>query len=197
MRNLSVLLSLGAVFFSLHAACSADVEIERPDGGDTKDAGPSEICQAYCSDEVQSGCIDNEAACTAACEQSFEYAGQCAPAYGEIYRCAMENPALPPECALAPKCVALRADYETCVASAPCEELGSCKADPLDEDVNCDCTNDCSGTLLQAECKFEPDDTATCTCRFNGEVVGTCANAYNLCPNMLYGCCAALFAASH
>ncbi len=198
MRNLNVLFSLGMVFFFFHAACGARVVIDRQDGGAANDAGSSGICQAYCSNRVQVGCIDDEAYCTAACEASFKNAGQCASAYREVYLCAMEDPVMPSECDLAPKCVDLRDAYETCVASAPCGELGLCKFDPHDEIVNCDCRNECTGTLLlEAACKFEPDDTATCTCRVNGEVVGTCTNAVEKCPNMLYGCCAGLFAASH
>jgi hypothetical protein len=197
MRNLNVLLTLGVVFF-FHAACSGDVEIEREgqDGSDTSDASSSAICQAYCSHRVQVGCQDDEASCVASCEEHFQNAGRCASVYGEIYLCTLENPASPPECTLSPKCESLSDAYTACVASAPCEELGQCVLHGLSEGGECYCKNDCSGTILESNCTFEPDGTTTCTCSFNGEVVGSCTVEYEKCNN-LNGCCAAVFAESY
>jgi len=194
MRNPNLLISLGILIFFFHTACGAGVELDREGqgGSDTSDAGPSDACQAYCSARAQGGCIQDEAACVAGCETSVVNVGECASIYDEALLCLGDNPA-PPDCVgPTPKCDDESAAFQTCVASAPCEEYGQCEVSAL----HCNCKNDCSGAQLESDCTFELDGPGTCTCTFNGKVVGSCTPTGWKCHN-LEGCCAAVFAASH
>jgi hypothetical protein len=193
MRNPNVLISLGILIFFL-AACGAGVNIDREGqgGSDTSDAGPSDPCQVNCRARVQGGCLQDEAACVAGCEMNVANVGECASIYEEVLICVGENPT-PPDCTgPTPNCEDEIAAFHLCVASAPCKENGQCEASAL----HCNCKNDCSGAQLETDCTLELDGPGTCTCTFNGKVVGSCTPAGPKCNN-LEGCCAAVFAASH
>ncbi|UQA61821.1 hypothetical protein [Polyangium aurulentum] len=99
----------------------------------------------------------------------------------------------PPTCGeFHPNCIDEFDAFETCVASAPCATDDQCTGDF----ESCNCKIDCSGKHLEADCHFDDDGKSTCTCSFDGQVVGTCTSAVRKCGN-LTGCCAAVFAESH
>ena len=192
MRSPYVMLSLGFLFI-LHTACGAKAVVDRDGqgGSDTSDAGLSEPCQFYCGANVEQGCTEDEAACVGSCEKQLVNVGSCASLLGAAYTCAGQTGMSPPNCAdVWPTCADEVEAYQICVASAPCTTTGQCEVSA----GHCNCKNDCGGALLESDCNTTIG--GTCTCRFNGEVVGTCVPSGSLCDN-LSGCCAGIFAASH
>ncbi|MDC3958392.1 hypothetical protein [Polyangium jinanense] len=193
MRSLHRILFLG-ILVVLQAACGGKVVIDRDGqgGSDPIDQEPSDVCPSYCSAEVALGCFKEEAGCVSSCENSLGAVGSCAALLGAAYTCLGQNISPSSNCNKPPPpCTDEIEAFQTCVASAPCTSLGECHVSAGD----CNCTNECGGALLESDCNT--DTGGVCTCRFNGEVVGTCTPTTTAVCDNLVGCCAGLFAASH
>ncbi|MDI1482508.1 hypothetical protein [Polyangium sp. y55x31] len=191
MRSFHIIAALGILVFE--AACGGKVVIDRDGQGGNEpiDPGPSEVCSSYCSVQAELGCTEDVATCVSICKTNLDAVGSCAPSLGAVITCSTQNASPPPNCSeLPPVCTDEVEAFQTCVASAPCTSFGNCQVSA----GHCNCTNECSGALVESDCDTKPG--GTCTCRFNGEVVGTCAPTYAKCDNLI-GCCAGLFAASH
>ncbi|MDI3291104.1 hypothetical protein [Polyangium sp. 15x6] len=193
MRRLHSIVSLG-ILVVLQAACGGKVVIDREGqgGSDPIDPEPSEVCQPYCSVEVALGCFKDEAGCISSCEQSLGAVGSCDALLGAVYTCLAQDGGSSSDCSKTPpSCTDEIEASQICVASAPCTSPGECHVSV----GHCNCKNECGGAILESDC--DTGSGGSCTCRFNGEVVGTCTPTTTAVCGNLQGCCAGLFAASH
>jgi hypothetical protein len=163
-------------------ACGGKVHLDTgSDGGTGKNP-----CPSWCKTWLDLGCpsgMPTQAECVAECESTLFNVGVCRDEVVAGYECA----AAASSCE-APECDDARTAFMSCVAPAgPCE-TGECVVQG-----GLSCTTVCGGVPYEYLC--EGSSSPTCTCKVDGEVVGTCpATPPKGVPFL--GCCAKYFAES-
>ncbi|MBW2527956.1 MAG: hypothetical protein JRI23_27495 [Deltaproteobacteria bacterium] len=158
--------------------------------GGTSPGGPlQQACVRFC--EAVEGCASYPG-CVSEC--MADVSPECLSQYLTLLECAASNMG-PPLCEFPELCTDLLLVWSNCEEGAepppppnPCGPMGCA----IGSDGSCTCQVTCPDGFYEAECT-PAGPTNSCTCRFNGQTVGTCTDASQYACEPFAGCCAVHF----